>query len=174
MSLEFVILSILFLILLQAFFAGSEIALISCDKIKMRSLANSGSKSARLVMSAFNDVEKFLGTSLIGINLALITATLILTFYLEKTYGKSSEFYTVLILSPVIVIFGQVVPKAVFQSKKNTIILWAIYPLWVASRIFYPLLLIVTVFTRLVMRIIGKGKNSAITRRRTAGCTGRR
>ena len=136
MSLELVILSIMFLLLLQAFFAGSEIALISCDKIKIRSLADSGSKSARLVLSAYEDVDKFLGTSLVGINLALITATLILTFYIEKTYGVSSEFYTVIILSPLIVIFGQVVPKAVFQSKRNSIILWAIYPLWVASRIF--------------------------------------
>ena len=164
MSLELVILSIMLLLLLQAFFAGSEIALISCDKIKIRSLADSGSKSARLVLSAYEDVDKFLGTSLVGINLALITATLILTFYIEKTYGVSSEFYTVIILSPLIVIFGQVVPKAVFQSKRNTIILWAIYPLWIASRIFYPLLIIVSYFTSFLMNIIGQNKNSSITR----------
>ena len=91
MSLELVILTIMLLLLLQAFFAGSEIALISCDKIKIRSLADSGSKSARLVLSAYEDVDKFLGTSLVGINLALITATLILTFYIEKTYGVTVE-----------------------------------------------------------------------------------
>ena len=164
MSLEIVILSIALLLILQAFFAGSEIALISCDKIKIRSLADSGSKSAKLVMSAYEDVDKFLGTSLVGINLALITATVILTFYLEKTYGKSSEFYTVIILSPLIVIFGQVVPKAVFQSKRNTIILWAIYPRWIASRIFYPFLIIVRLFTTFLMKLIGKNKNSSITR----------
>ena len=131
MSLEIVILSIAILLILQAFFAGSEIALISCDKIKIRSLAESGSRSAKLVLSAYKDVDKYLSTSLVGINLALIISTLILTFYIENNYGKSSEFYTVLILSPLIVIFGQVVPKAVFQSKRNSIILWAIYPLWI-------------------------------------------
>ena len=164
MSLEIVIVCIVFLLVLQAFFAGSEIALISCDKIKMRSLADNGSRSASLVLSAYKDVDKFLGTSLVGINLALIINTLILTFYIEKNYGISSEFYTVLILSPLIVIFGQVVPKAVFQSKRNSVILWAIYPLWVASRIFYPILIIVRLFTRLVMKIIGKDQNSSITR----------
>ena len=164
MSLEIVIACIVLLLVIQAFFAGSEIALISCDKIKMRSLADNGSRSASLVLSAYKDVDKFLGTSLVGINLALIINTLILTFYIEKNYGISSEFYTVLILSPLIVIFGQVVPKAVFQSKRNSVILWAIYPLWVASRIFYPVLIIVRLFTRLIMKLIGKDQNSSITR----------
>ena len=164
MSLELVIISILILIAIQAFFAGSEIALISCDKIKMRSLAEGGSKSARLVLRAYEDVDKFLGTSLVGINLALILATLILTFYIESNYGINSEFYTVLILSPLIVIFGQVVPKSVFQSNGNKLILWAIYPLWVASRIFFPILIIVRLFTRSVLKLIGSNKNSSITR----------
>lgn len=164
MSLEIVILSIAILLILQAFFAGSEIALISCDKIKIRSLAESGSRSAKLVLSAYKDVDKYLSTSLVGINMALIISTLILTFYIENNYGKSSEFYTVIILSPLIVIFGQVVPKAVFQSKRNSIILWAIYPLWIASRIFYPVLIIVSFFTRFLMRLIGQKKKSSITR----------
>lgn len=164
MSLELVVFLVVFLLLIQAFFAGSEIALISCDKIKMRSLADNGSRSARLVIGAYDQVEKYLGASLVGINLALILSTLILTFYIEKNYGKGSEFYTVLILSPLIVIFGQVVPKSVFQSKRNSIILWAIYPLWIASKFFYPILLIVNLFTKGVLRLIGKDKNSSITR----------
>ena len=164
MSLELVLISITVLISIQAFFAGSEIALISCDKIKMRSLAEGGSKSARLVLSAYEDVDKYLGTSLVGVNLALISATLVLTFYIESNFGKSSELYTVLILSPLIVIFGQVVPKSVFQSNGNRMILWAIYPLWAASKIFYPILLIVRLFTRSLLNAIGKNRNKSITR----------
>ncbi len=163
MSLELVIISIAGLILLQAFFAGSEIALISCDKIKMRSLEESGSKSASLVLRAYNEVDKFLGTSLIGINLALITATLLLTFYIKSNYGKGSEFYTALILSPIIVIFGQVVPKSIFQSNSNKMILWVIYPLWIASKILFPVLIVVRIFTKSILKIIGK-QDSSITR----------
>lgn len=164
MSLELVIISIVFFLLLQAFFAGSEIALVSCDKIKMRSLAEAGSKGARMVLNAFDEVEKYLGTSLVGINLALITSTLILTFYMEKNYGKGSEIYTVLILSPLIVIFGQVVPKSVFQSRRNSVILWAIYPLWIATKVFYPILVVVSLFTKAVLKLIGKDKNTSVTR----------
>ena len=58
MSLELLIVIIALSLLIQGFFAGSEIALISCDKVKMKLLADRGSKSAKLVMSAFAEVER--------------------------------------------------------------------------------------------------------------------
>lgn len=164
MSLEIVIAIIVVSIILQAFFAGSEIALISCDKVKMRSLAEEGSNSARLVLSAFDRVEQFLSTTLVGINLSLITSTIVLTFYVQQKYGQGGELYSVLILSPLIVIFGQIVPKSIFQQRRNTIILWAIYPLWIASKIFYPILIFVNIFTKHLLNLIGKTESTFITR----------
>ena len=161
MSIELVILLILLLLILQAFFAGSEIALISCDKIKMRSLADEGSAAAGLVLDAYSKIESFIGTTLIGVNLSLIINTLVLTFYFEETVGQRSGLYTVAVLSPLIVVFGQVVPKAVFESKRNSIVLWIIYPLWVFSKLFYPVLFFVNLFTR---GILNRKNMSAITR----------
>ncbi len=164
MSLEVVIAIIIISLILQAFFAGSEIALISCDRVKIRSLAEEGSKSARLVLSAFNQVERFLSTTLVGINLSLIISTIVLTFYIQEKYGQGGELYTVLILSPFIIIFGQIVPKAVFQKRRNTIILWAIYPLWVASKIFYPILIFINIFTKKLLNLVGSTGSTFITR----------
>ncbi len=164
MSLEVVIAIIIISLIIQAFFAGSEIALISCDRVKIRSLAEEGSKSARLVLSAFNQVERFLSTTLVGINLSLIISTIVLTFYIQEKYGQGGELYTVLILSPFIIIFGQIVPKAVFQKRRNTIILWAIYPLWVASKIFYPILIFINIFTKKLLNLVGSTGSTFITR----------
>jgi len=164
MSLELVIVIIFISVLLQAFFAGAEIALISCDKVRMKALAEGGTKSAGMVLRAFDEVERFLSTSLVGINLSLIISTIVLTFYMQERIGSGAELYTVLILSPIIVIFGQVVPKAVFQKKRNTIILWAIYPLWLASKIFYPILIFVNIFTKKLLNLIGSTENTFITR----------
>lgn len=164
MSLEVVVLVIAICLLLQGFFAGSEIALVSCDKVKMKALADGGSRSAKLVLRAFLEIERFISTTLVGINLALITSTIILTFYIQDAYGKGGEFYTVLILSPLIVIFGQVVPKAVFQRRRNSIILWAIYPLWFTSKFFSPILFVVTFFTKGLVKLIGSTENPFITR----------
>ena len=90
MSIELVVLLILLFLILQAFFAGSEIALISCDKIKMRSLADEGSAAAGLVLDAYSKIESFIGTTLIGVNLSLIINTLVLTFYFEETFGSEA------------------------------------------------------------------------------------
>ena len=163
MSIELVIVLVLVFLALQAFFAGSEIALISCDKIKMRSLAEDGSAAAGLVLDAYSRIESFIGTTLIGVNLSLIINTLVLTFYLEETLGQRSGIYTVAVLSPLIVVFGQVVPKAVFESKRNSIVLWIIYPLWVFSKLFYPVLFFVNLFTRGILSRPGKNMSS-ITR----------
>ncbi len=164
MSLELLIVIVALSLLIQGFFAGSEIALISCDKVKMKVLADQGSKSAKLVMSAFSEIERFISTTLVGINLSLITSTIIMTFYIHDTLGKGNEYYTVLILSPLIVIFGQVVPKAVFQKKRDTVILWSIYPLWFASKLFYPILIVVNIFTKKILTLVGSTENTYITR----------
>lgn len=169
MSLEIVIAVVAVALLVQAFFAGAEIALISCDKIKLKTLADSGSQSAKLVMGAFSEIERFVSTTLVGINLALITSTVVMTFYIEKEYGRGSEFYAVLILSPLIVIFGQIVPKAVFQRKRDTAILWAIYPLLVASWIFSPVLIVVNIFTKKLLTLIGNTKSVFVTREELIG-----
>ena len=55
----------LLLLLIQALFAGSEIALLSCDKAKIRSRADSGSSSAKLVMNSINKIEEYVSTSLV-------------------------------------------------------------------------------------------------------------
>ena len=164
MSLELVIIVIATCLLLQAFFAGFEIALVSCDKIKMKSLAEGGSTRAKLVLKSFLEIERFISTSLVGINLSLITSTVILTFYIQDTYGKGKEFYVVLILSPLIVIFGQVVPKAVFQKRASTMVLWSIYPLWVASKIFSPILFQINLFIKGLFKLLGSTENPFITR----------
>ncbi len=164
MSLEIVILVVVICLLLQAFFAGSEIAIVSCDKVKMKALAEKGSTSAKLVLDSFLKIERFVSTSLVGINLSLITSTIVLTFFIQDYLGKGGELYAILILSPLVVIFGQVVPKAVFQRRRNTIVLWSIYPLWVASRIFSPILFMINIFVRGMLNLIGSTENPFITR----------
>lgn len=163
MSLEVVVIIIATSLILQAFFAGSEIALVSCDKIKMKALAEEGSKRAKLVLKSFQEIERFISTALVGINLALVTSTVVLTFYIQDKY-PNKEYYVILILSPLIVIFGQVVPKAVFQKRGSTMVLWSTYPLWLASRIFSPILYMINIFVRGLLNLIGSTENPFITR----------
>ncbi len=164
MSLEVVIIVVIICLFMEALFAGSEIALISCDKIKIKTLAQGGSKAAKLALKCFLNIERYVSTALVGINLSLTIATVILTFYIRDAYGSGKEFYTVLILSPLVVIFGQVVPKAVSQKRANSMVLWTIYPLWIVSKVFSPILFVVSLFTKGLLKLVGSTENPFITR----------
>lgn len=164
MSLEVVIIVVIICLFMEALFAGSEIALISCDKIKIKTLAQGGSKAAKLALKCFLNIERYVSTALVGINLSLTIATVILTFYIRDAYGAGKEFYTVLILSPLVVIFGQVVPKAVSQKRANSMVLWTIYPLWAVSKVFSPILFVVSLFTKGLLKLVGSTENPFITR----------
>ncbi len=164
MSGELVIAIVVICLLAQAFFAGSEIALVSCDKVRMRRLAEEGSKRAKHVLDSFLEAERFISTTLVGINVSLITGTIVVTLYMMERYETAGELYAILIMSPLIIIFGQVVPKGVFQKRGDTLVLWSIYPLWLASRIFSPITSIVSLFTKGLLRVIGSTENPFITR----------
>ena len=150
----------LLLLLIQALFAGSEIALLSCDKAKIRSRADSGSSSAKLVMNSINKIEEYVSTSLVGENLCIVINTVILSFYVQRNYPQyDPHLISVIVLTPLIVIFGQVVPKSVFQKQSTALVLRTIYFSIFFSIIFKPLLIIVKVITDLIVSLIGtKGK----------------
>jgi len=118
----------LLLLLLQAMFAGSEISLLSCDKGKIRSKADEGLASAKLVMQSINKIEEYVATSLVGENLCIVINTVLVSSFVEKTYPNyDPHLLSVIILTPLIVIFGQVIPKSVFQKQSNFFVLKTIY-----------------------------------------------
>tara|TARA_Y100001960_G_scaffold106117_1_gene114082 strand:+ start:920 stop:1897 length:978 start_codon:yes stop_codon:yes gene_type:complete len=154
----------LVLLILQAMFAGSEISLLSCDKGRIRSKADQGLPSAKLVMSSINKIEEYVATSLVGENLCIVINTVLVSSFVERAYPQyDPHILSVIILTPLIVIFGQVVPKSIFQNQSNTLVLKTIYFSIIFSYLFKPLLFIVKYLTDLIVRMIGT-RSKLITR----------
>ena len=154
----------LMLLILQAMFAGSEISLLSCDKGKIRSKADQGLGSAKLVMQSINRIEEYVATSLVGENLCIVVNTVLVSSFLEKAYPNyDPHLLSVIILTPLIVIFGQVIPKSIFQKQSNFFVLKTIYFSLIFNFLFKPLLFLVRFLTDLIVRIIGT-KSKLITR----------
>ena len=78
----------LVLLILQAMFAGSEISLLSCDKGRIRSKADQGLPSAKLVMSSINKIEEYVATSLVGENLCIVINTVLVSSFVETAYPQ--------------------------------------------------------------------------------------
>ncbi len=167
MDLTFELFLILFFLILKGFFSGSEIAMVNSDKLKLRHQAKMGNKGARLVLKLFKKPDIILGTTLVGTNIATVVISTFGALLFIKWFGSSGDLISVLILTPILVIFGEVVPKSVFQQKADTLVSIIIYGLRFFSYVFYPLIIIFSAVARFATKIVDGGEtpqNMFITR----------
>ena len=167
MDLIFTPLIMLFLLLLKGFFSGSEIALVNSDKIKMHHKAKQGHKGAQLALKMFRTPDVLLGTTLVGTNIATVLLVTLGTLLMIEHFGERGDLYAFLVYTPIFLIFGEIVPKSVYQQKSDIIAPIIIYPLQAFSMLFYPIIFIFSRVARLAVRLTGGGKleqNVFITR----------
>lgn len=161
-----VILLITFL-LLKGFFSGSEIAMVNSDKLKLRHRAKLGDPGAKLVLKLFKTPDVILGTTLVGTNFSTVTISTLGALICIDLFGSSGDLISVLIMTPILLILGEVVPKSVFQQKADKIVGKIIYGLQFFSYLFYPVIFVFSRIARFAARIVGGGavpQNMFITR----------
>lgn len=143
-------------VLCEGFFSGSEIAIVSVDKIKLRHLASLGLKGAILAQKMLQQPERFLGTTLVGTNLAVVISSVTLTtmLSLHPEFAHRVEFYVAILLTPFSLLFGEIVPKSIFQQHAERIVPVIAQPLHVAFRVFYPIVFVVTAISGGMMRVL--------------------
>lgn len=167
MDLTIEIFIILLFLIMKGFFSGSEIAMVNSDKLKLRHKAKMGNKGARLILKLFKKPDVILGTTLVGTNLATVTISTLGTLIFIDLFGSSGDIISVLILTPILLIFGEIVPKSVFQQKADAMVTYLIYILQFFSVVFYPLIIIFSTVARFATKIVGGGEtpqNMFITR----------
>jgi len=151
---------ILICLLLEGFFSGSEIAVVSADKVKLRHAAAKGSRGAKLALKMLEKPEWLLSTTLLGTNIAVVTNTTVVTALMIHWFGDQGKWLAVALAAPLIWIFGEIVPKSIFQQRADTITPHAVIVLRFATYLFFPILAFFTFLSRLFTWIIGaKGQN---------------
>lgn len=105
------------LIFISAFFSGSETSITAINQIKLDSAAENGEKSAKRVNSLRNKIDEVLGVILIGNNLVNISASALLTYFVIKRFGDEYVWVGTLVLTVLIIIFAEIAPKN-FAAKK--------------------------------------------------------
>ncbi|MCP4272165.1 MAG: HlyC/CorC family transporter [Gammaproteobacteria bacterium] len=159
MNIILIILLLLFLLLIKGFFSGSEIALVNSDKMKLQHKARQGHKGAQLVLKLFKTPDIMLGTTLVGTNIATVALTTIIATLAIELFGSMGDFIGFLIATPLLLIFGEIVPKSIYQQKSDEIAPIAVYPLRLFSWVFFPVIFVFSSFARLVARITVGGKS---------------
>ena len=160
MDLPVALLVMLIFLLLKGFFSGSEIALVSTDKIKLRHQAKQGNHGAELALKLFRTPDVLLSTTLVGTNISTIALTTIGTLLMIGYLGESGELYAVLILTPLLLVLGEIVPKSIYQQKAGELTPYIIHPIRWASMLFYPVVFVFSRIARLAARLAGAGNTA--------------
>ena len=113
---------ILLSLALTALFSASEMAFIAANRVRLRHLAEEGSQTAARYLEAFRRPERVLATCMMGVTIAHITASSVSTWALLPVLGSWSAVAVTAALTPIMLVFGEVMPKAVAREWATPLI----------------------------------------------------
>ncbi len=129
------VLLIIFFLLLSALFSGSEIAFVSSSKLRVELKRKGGGRRGKILARFFDKPAQFIGTMLVGNNIALVVFTLLLkqllTPFIESLANGEliQSLIHTLIGTLIILIFGEFLPKTIFRTFSDNILYFLAYPL---------------------------------------------
>lgn len=150
------------LIVISGMFSGSETSVTSVNRSKIHKLANKGDKKAKNLLKLIDNKNDLISSILVGNNIVNILASVLATALLIDYFGSEGIFYSTLVMTCLIVIFAEVLPKNIALIKADRFALFFSWPLTIFVKIFYPVNLILKFLNHLVYKIFGiDHKNSA-------------
>ena len=139
--------AIIILLVLSAFFSGSETALTASTRSRLTGLRMKGKNNAKVAIDLLNKKESLIGAILLGNNLVNILASALATSLLIKLFGNTGVAYAVIIMTTLIVIFAEILPKsyAIANAEKLALLV---------SPILKPLVLVLAPITWVMEKIV--------------------
>ncbi|SMY07507.1 HlyC/CorC family transporter [Flavimaricola marinus] len=147
--------AILVLLVLSAFFSGSETALTAASRGKLRSAADKGSAGALTALSVTEDNERLIGSVLLGNNVVNILATSLATALLTRVFGDSGVAFATLVMTLLVLIFAEVLPKTIAITFPEAMAARVAPVIRVVVILFSPIVAAVRVLVRGVLQIFG-------------------
>lgn len=158
MNIEHLALISIIAFLSAAFFAGSETAIIAAERIRLRHEARKGDRRARLVLNYAKNPEYFLSIVLVGTNLGMIGCTATFTAIMIEIFGESGATLATVILVPTLLIFQEILPKAIFLYYADRASILSIWPLKGFAIALFPVIKAFSGMSNLLARAFGVGR----------------
>ena len=147
--------AIIALLLLSAFFSGSETALTAASRAKLNGMAKKGSKGAQKALSLTDDNERLIGAVLLGNNLVNILAAALATSLFTVLYGSSGVAVATIVMTLLVLIFAEVMPKTYAITNPESAAQSVSPIIAVVVRVLSPFVNIVRLLVRFFLRMLG-------------------
>jgi Mg2+/Co2+ transporter CorB len=149
------ILIILVCLLLSFFFAGSETALMAFSRARMLRLEKKGNRKAGIVNRLLDARERLIGALLLGNNAVNIAASSLATSVFLLWFGDVGVIYATVIMTLLVVVFAEVLPKTIAINDPDRIALLSAKPMQWVMRLLGPVLAAIEALVRTILRIFG-------------------
>lgn len=158
-----IVLLLLVLVAFSAFFSASETAYTSVSRVRLKTLANTGSRRATLALKLSERYDALISTILIGNNIVNILSTSLATVVFIRFFGDAGVSVSTVVMTVVILMFGEITPKCVARERGEGIALAVAPPLMAIMKLLTPLVFLSTRWRALVGRVMRPGKTRGIT-----------
>ncbi len=155
LSLVFAIIAIVVLLVLSAFFSGSETALTAASRVRLKAREKEGDKRAALTNKIRDEKDRMIGALLLGNNLVNILASALATSVLIKLFGESGVIYATLLMTFLVLIFAEVLPKTYAFHHAESMSMRIAWIIRLVIIIFAPVTETVTWIVRKVLALFG-------------------
>ena len=142
-------------LLVTMFFSAAEMAFIAANRLRLRHLAEEGSRTAARYLEDFRRPERVLSTAMMGVTIAHIVASSAATFALLPVLGGWAPWLVTAALTPVMLVFGEIIPKAVAREWATMLILRVYRPIRWASAVLVPFVWATNAIVSSLLRFLG-------------------
>lgn len=157
------ILALIVLVSLSAFFSATETAYMSLNRVRIKNMANDGDRRARRVMKLLDSYDRLLATVLIGNNIVNISSASIATVLFVSFFKNNGATVSTVVMTLVVLIFGEITPKSLAKEAADNFALKVAGPVTVLNTLFFPLSFLLIHLKSAVSRLIRVEKSGGIT-----------
>jgi len=147
--------SVFLLLLLSAFFSGSETALTATSKARMHRMEQDGVRGAKRVNSLISDRENLIGAILLGNNLVNILASALTTALFVRLFGAAGIVFATISMTILVLVFAEVAPKTYALSNPERAAIFVSGPIKFAKLLFSPIVITVEIIIRSMFKLFG-------------------
>jgi Mg2+/Co2+ transporter CorB len=149
------ILAILILMILSAFFSGSETALTAASRVRLHAFESEGNERAALVNKIRLQKDRMIGALLLGNNLVNILASALATSVLIEIFGQAGVVYATLVMTMLVLIFAEVLPKTYALHHADSMAMTIAPIIRAVIWVLAPVTEAVTSIVRAVLKLFG-------------------
>ena len=142
------------IILLSAFFSGSETAFMRANRFRIRNLSEKGQRDAKRVERILEKPDQLISAILLGNNFLNVLGSAIATALFISIFGEKGIVYATIAMTVILLIFAEITPKTVAANRPDGVSMLVSYPLSVIIKVLYPAAQLLVVSSRALLALL--------------------